>query len=140
MITTTSNSILSTIRDLAIKPVRKRASGCLSRAYRYKPLDTEIPEIRLVSILPGSLTDPLCLEINHVPFRPLKADRDVEDEEILPEYKRLPKEFRLEVPDGWGVFETLEGRWLFSKIGMSADHVSLHTSWEFPKQELVDRL
>lgn len=73
--------------------------------YQYESLNTDLDEIRLVELLPGSFEDDLRLRIYSVPL-------------VLPVIKRpgvrmLLHELQETLPDDWIARETLDGRYMF---------------------------
>jgi hypothetical protein len=74
--------------------------------YTYTKLNKEKQEIRLLTLLPSQgVDDPIRIIISHVPFIV---------EEKGPSARPDTKEIRRSLPDGWSVFETMEGRLFFS--------------------------
>jgi hypothetical protein len=138
--------LLKFLKTLAA-PVRtaKQATTIKQQAqrleeYQYGGLNGPLPEIRLVSILPGNPNDEICIEIEHVPFDPMILRRDDEDIEPEPLWKRLPQEFRRGLPDGWSVNITMDGRFLFSNLKFFEDHDECTTIWDFPAPDLAEKL
>ncbi|KAF1961212.1 HET-domain-containing protein [Byssothecium circinans] len=75
-----------------------------SKPFRYRPLDRDAQEIRLLRILPGSWDDELRLEIFHTPLvAPGRA----------PDTRMDIEELQKTLPEGWVVEKTIEGRYVF---------------------------
>lgn len=85
--------------------------------YRYRPLDRELQEIRLVSLAPGSAEDPLRIAIHHAPFLPPSE---------FPPKRNATENLRQTVPYPWTVEETVDGDTLFLN-----KHTN-ETSWTHP--------
>ena len=84
--------------------------------YEYSRLDT-VDEIRLLTLLPGKLVDPLEVLITHVHLATPEEN----------EGTRMPiKELRSTVPPGWSVYETLDGRYIFE------EQCTENTTWTHP--------
>lgn len=111
------------------------------QSYNYIPLDISPPAIRLLSILPGTFDDSLCIEIDHVAFDPAGLKRDDEDNESESLCDNFPKQYRRFLPDGWGVAKTMDGRFLFSSTQVSEEQILRTTSWDLPATpELAEQL
>ncbi|RYO91805.1 hypothetical protein DL764_008230 [Monosporascus ibericus] len=86
--------------------------------YQYNPLNPSTNDIRLVTILPGEVDDPIKVEITHAELVPPAHDNNP---------KRLSlKEIRETLPEDWSAHETLEGRVIFW------DSVDSYSTWTHP--------
>jgi hypothetical protein len=73
--------------------------------YQYEPLNTDLDEIRLIELMPGSFGDKICLRIYNAPLVPPIIKRRDE---------RIPiQELQETLPDDWIVRETLDDRYMF---------------------------
>lgn len=92
--------------------------------YKYRPLDKEKQEIRLVRVQPGQFEDPLHIEIVHVPF--IVPGRP-------PETRVSLQLLRQHLPQDWEAYETLEGRYIFFHLD------SIRSTWDHPDPEVDPR-
>jgi len=69
--------------------------------YLYSKLNIEAQEIRLLTLIPGTLFDPIRITISHHSFLAPK---------VLRSSSVLTAAHRKGLPADWYVFETLEGR------------------------------
>ena len=74
--------------------------------YVYSKLNTKIPEIGILTLLPGSLKDPISFTISHEKF-------DIPDFDPHPPSAITP-EHRNGLPAGWDVGETAEGEIIYN--------------------------
>jgi hypothetical protein len=89
--------------------------------YTYTKLDKEKQEIRLLTLLPSQgMDDSIRITISHVPFIV---------EEKGPSARPDIEEIRRSLPDGWSVFESMEGRLFFSSWDGKD---SWKTTWKSP--------
>ncbi|KAJ4291859.1 hypothetical protein N0V90_009755 [Kalmusia sp. IMI 367209] len=104
----------------------REASNIELKDYDYQPLNEEAQEIRLVRLLPGVHKE-LEIEIFHVPLIQPEPAQD----------NRLSiDEVQATLPQSWGVYETLEGRYLYW------NNLTGTSEWEHPvknvKKELIE--
>jgi hypothetical protein len=91
--------------------------------YQYQPLDVSKKEIRILHLPPGSRDDPIHISIEHIPFSPSEEDAPFRIS------KRRIKEIQKDLPYGWRVFSTIEGRPIFF---CRTENEPLYTSWQSP--------
>lgn len=89
--------------------------------YRYTPLLDKANEIRLVTLLPGLVNDPITIEIDHTPLIP--PSRHDSGRFNL-------SQLRKSLPSGWRVWETLESKFLF------ASESDWKYTWSHPDESL----
>lgn len=85
--------------------------------YQYRPLENDQDEIRLVTLLPGDVNDPIRLSIHHAPFT-RSAD--------APGKKGDRDRVQAIVPYPWSAEETFDGDILY------LNKVTNETSWTYP--------
>jgi hypothetical protein len=91
--------------------------------YQYQTLDVSKNEIRILHIHPGSRDDAIRISIEHIPFNPS------EDDAPFRVSQRRLKEIQKDLPWGWRVYSTIEGRPIFSYDTENEPHF---TSWQSP--------
>lgn len=72
--------------------------------FKYRPLDRDFKEIRLIRLYPGRVNDEICLEIVHVPL--------VEPEPI-PDKRGTFSAMQDALPPSWTVFKTMSGNYIY---------------------------
>ena len=111
-------------------PSSMNAPACVSRsdesrrAYTYKSLDTEVGEIRLISLEPGAFEDDVKFSISHVPLIAHAA--------LASNASPALEEMEKSLPRGWAIRRILEGRYLFRG--------PTDTSWVHPNPDVEERL
>jgi hypothetical protein len=103
--------------------------------YTYAKLRTEAEEIRLVRLLPGKPDEEIAFNIFHSPLIP--RERKISTTRLS------LKEIQKTLPKGWAVFETLEGRYLFSSdegpnSWVHPDDTYDRASYDLPEVSEVD--
>ncbi|KAI8626049.1 HET-domain-containing protein [Xylariaceae sp. FL1651] len=88
--------------------------------YLYAGLDEASEEIRLVDLMPGREHDDICFSIFHVSLHPPSPTVETD---MVP-----TDQLQETLPEGWVVKETLEGRYLFMRLGSSG----VPNSWDHP--------
>ena len=87
-----------------IRPFLGRTGHCPTMSYVYTPLDPASHDIRLVTLLPGTIHQPLRINLTTTPLRPAPRCESL----------RLSLgELRKSLTQGWEAHETLEGRIVF---------------------------
>jgi hypothetical protein len=85
--------------------------------YKYRALNRERDEIRLVKVFPGRFEDALQLKIVHAP---LIVPEPVQDESLS--FNQLLET----IPEPWTVYKTMEGRYIFYNTATKL------TQWDHP--------
>ncbi|KAE8453859.1 hypothetical protein EG329_007635 [Mollisiaceae sp. DMI_Dod_QoI] len=91
--------------------------------YTYTPLETEKAEIRMIQLAPGKAEDDIVLSLIHAPL--VKPQEPPEDPRLS------IKELQKTLPDDWLVKKTLNGRYLFMKIGTGMPNSWIHPDPSF---------
>jgi hypothetical protein len=89
--------------------------------YRYRPLEKDQDEIRLVLLLPGNFEDPIRISIHHACFIPSSNARRKQNG---------PDKLQSIVPHPWSAEETSDGDTLFLNKNTN------ETSWTHPSKNL----
>jgi hypothetical protein len=87
--------------------------------YQYQPLANPSMDIRLITLLPGSIGDEIYLQISH--------ERLIRPSGTPQQHLNID-ELRETLPDDWDAVETLDGRYLFGHYGL--------TSWTHPDPDV----
>jgi len=93
--------------------------------YSYDKLNTNAQEIRLLTLIPGHFDDPIQFIISHEQFY-------IPNHEYRP--RKITKEHRDSLPNGWRIGVTLEGRIIF--ICEADGDMPQYTSWTHPEPSL----
>lgn len=93
--------------------------------YKYSPLDEEANDIRIVELLPGCFEDEIHLKIHHAPMSKGEPKNEHAAATTLAEVETT-------LPAGWGVAETLEGRFLFVRNRQYTPQEAFDTTWKHP--------
>jgi hypothetical protein len=105
-------------------------------SYRYSQLVDATKDIRLITLLPGLISEDIKITITETPLGGYQ-------QQPCPDRLSL-QQIRETLPDGWEVYETTEGRYFFNpeKGGTSWVHPDAHierSSYELPPDELNSR-
>ncbi|CAO2653288.1 Nn.00g026990.m01.CDS01 [Neocucurbitaria sp. VM-36] len=92
--------------------------------YQYNPLNTDVGDIRLLTLLPGKPDEPICITIDHTSLR-------IPDPKARPVGRMTLAELQETLPPNWAVFSTLEGRYIFCNMNPETE-LSSFTSWRHP--------
>lgn len=90
--------------------------------YKYAKLNMEHQEIRLVTLLPGEIDDPIPFNISH---RLFNADSNNHEQPST----KITKKIRSTLPPEWLVLETVEGRLIYNYTDEEGNGCS---SWTHP--------
>lgn len=89
------------------------------KPYEWQPLVGD--DIRVLTLLPGHFDDDICININHA------ALLDPDDSSGT---RRTRRELQRTLPFGWGVSETVDGRYIFRKwLYQSVDGKCIFHKW-----------
>lgn len=95
-------------------------------SFKYTPLRVEDDEVRLMTLMPGGFDDNISIYIFHALLPSARS-------QAKPNARRLSiKALQQTVPEGWRVRETLEGRYLFVRAGISGGP----NSWDHPDPDV----
>ncbi|CAM1510676.1 Fc.00g010110.m01.CDS01 [Cosmosporella sp. VM-42] len=98
--------------------------------YQYQKLDQAGQEFRLIKLLPGPFENKLRVSVTHEPF-PVPRNSRVPAEQVPSK-----DELQTSLPDGWTVWETLEGRFIFNRVLADGTDATTwtHPVADFPKE------